>query len=73
MQMIILAIILTLLPGVAAAQSTTYDLGSYKPVNEATVEQSGDLVSLTWEGEPNGQLLIKQAQPSALPGGCIIA
>jgi hypothetical protein len=55
------------LPGPAMASSTC-NVDTYRPVNGATAEQSGGVVSLTWEGESNEQLLIKQAQHQALPG-----
>ncbi len=54
-----LAFILTLFSGAAAAQQVTCDLGSYKAVTGVTAEQSGGVVSLTWQGESNEQLRVR--------------
>lgn len=51
-----LAFTLILLSSVAVAQQVTCDLGGYKPVTGATAEQSGGVVSLTWQGESNEEL-----------------
>lgn len=54
-------------PGLAMASSTC-KVDTYKPVSGVTIEQSSGAVSLTWEGESNEQLQIKQVQPPALLG-----
>jgi len=59
---------LTLLTGVAAAQTGKCNLDNYKLAAGMSAEQNGDSIILTWPGESNEQLQSKQVQPSALPG-----
>ena len=64
---------LTLLTGVAAAQTSKCNLDNCKPAAGMSAEQNGDSLILTWPGESNVQLQIKQVQPPGFAGGCIIA
>jgi hypothetical protein len=51
-----LALSLALLTGTAMAQTSTCDRQGYKPVSGLTGEQSGDSITLTWQGESSQQL-----------------
>lgn len=53
--------------GIAAAQTPSCNLQNYKPVEGMKVEQTGNSLSLTWQGESNQQLraqfTIRDGQP----------
>ena len=63
-----LAMSLTLLTSVAAAQAVKCDLQNSKPVAGITAEQHGEAVLLSWQGESNQQLraqfAIRNGQPT---------
>jgi hypothetical protein len=62
-----LILTLALFPGLAAAQTLSCDLHSYKPIEGMDVHQTGNSVSLTWQGQSNQQLraefTIREGQP----------
>ena len=55
------------LPGLKAADATSCDLGSYKGASGLTAANSGDGLTVTWDGDRDQQLRLRLGIDSGTP------